>query len=161
MSILLDEQTQWRLAQKDIQLNQTDYGPIKNHALALSMESKLLGDGGPDARVQISTWAEAQIKQLRLLLQLARNAMQSIPPLPLLLVQGHEWTFWCFKDEDGQSGTFYDKGVMFGSTESVLGTYKIIAGLQILMAWAIDVWWPWIEGWIVNPLIDGNAVAVA
>jgi len=65
------------------------------------------------------------------------------------------------KDEQGQSGTFYDKGIMFGSTESVMGTYKVIAGLQILMLWAVNVWWPWIEEFIVNPLAGGDAVTAA
>ncbi len=50
---------------------------------------------------------------------------------------------------------------MFGSTESVMGTYKVIAGLQILMLWAVNVWWPWIEEFIVNPLAGGDAVTAA
>ncbi|USW59736.1 hypothetical protein Slin15195_G130550 [Septoria linicola] len=143
------------LAQQNLQLNQSDYGPVKYNPIAISIETKLPGEGGLDARAQVSTWAEAQIRRLRILLQQAGHPQWQdlpIPPLPLLFVQGSDWTFWCFEDYVG-NGLLYEQGIEFGRTTSVLGTYKVIAGLQILMSWTTEVWWPWIEEHILKRLV--------
>nr|OQO32490.1 hypothetical protein B0A51_00899 [Rachicladosporium sp. CCFEE 5018] len=155
LSIQLPYSVKRHLAEQNLQLNQTDYGPVKYNPLAISIETKLPGEGGLEARAQVSTWAEAQVRQLRILLQQAEHPRWQdlpIPPLPLLFVQGSDWTFWCFEDHV-VNGLLYEQGIEFGRTTSVLGTYKVVAGLQILMGWAKEVWWPWIEEHILRRLV--------
>lgn len=157
LSIQLSYLMKKRLAQygqRGLQLNQTDYRPIMYDPLAISIETKLPDEGGSEARAQLLTWAEAQLRQLRILLQQAGHPNWQdlpIPPLPLLFVQGCDWTVWCFEDR-GEDAVFYDQGIKFGRTTSVMGTYRVIAGLQVLMEWTMNVWWPWIREHILRRL---------
>ena len=152
LAILLNSQMQKALYQERVQLNQTLYGPIAYRALAISVETKVPGEGAQDAINQAATWAEAHIRQLRRLLNRAGRSNIAIPPLPFLFVHGSEWQLWCFKDQDG-SATFYNKGVTFGNTRDVLGVYQVIAGLHSLMEWGIKTWWPWLLANIIQPLL--------
>ena len=141
------------LYQERVQLNQTMYGPVAYRALAISVETKIPGEGAEDAINQAATWAKAHICQLRRLLHRAGRPKIAIPPLPLLFVHGSEWQLWCFKDQDG-SVTFYNKGVTFGNTRDILGVYQVFAGLHSLMEWGVKTWWPWLLANIMQPLLD-------
>lgn len=75
-------------------LNQTDYGTVRYKPIVISIETKLTGEGGTTALVQLSTWATAQIKYLRQALHWSGNASHDpadfeMLPLPLILTQGH------------------------------------------------------------------------
>ncbi|EME76978.1 uncharacterized protein MYCFIDRAFT_112645, partial [Pseudocercospora fijiensis CIRAD86] len=74
-------------------LNQTDYGPVRYNPIAVSIETKTNLEAGADAQVQLTTWCTAQVHQLRTLLRAAGKPEASIPPLPLVMVLGHDWSF--------------------------------------------------------------------
>ena len=133
-------------------LNQTDYGPVRYNPIALSIETKLTGEGGVTALVQLSTWASAQVMQLRKLLCWAgSDANPTIPPLPLLTIQGYTWSMYYLEDDQERGGaTLWNCG-QFGSTETLLGAYQVAAALQTLMYWAAKVYQPWFEENILRP----------
>ena len=98
ISLELGEETERCLAQAGIQLNQTTYEGIRFNPIAVSVETKLPGEGGSDAKLQLATWSCSQIAKLRELLALAGNEECSMPPLPLIIIQGHDWHFLCLED---------------------------------------------------------------
>ena len=110
-----------RLVQAEVQLNPTDYLPLIRRAIAVSIVTTTADSGEDEAKLQLSTWAFAQITRLRQLLQQCGNAAVQIPALPLIIVRGHEWTFYCMRDREGRCVDFYDEGIEIGSTSSVLG----------------------------------------
>lgn len=74
-----------------------------------------------------------------------------IPPLPVLTVQGHTWSLYYLEhDHERDDATLWGCG-QFGSTETLLGAYQVVAALQVLMLWAVEVYQPWFEEKILMP----------
>ena len=133
-------------------LNQTDYGPVRYNPIALSIETKLTGEGGAAALIQLSTWASAQIMQLRKFIRRAGSDVNTtIPPLPLLIIQGHTWSLYYLEHDYERNGATLWSCGQFGSTETLLGAYQVTAALQVLMYWAAEVYRPWFEERILWP----------
>ncbi|KAG5803827.1 hypothetical protein H9Q71_011594 [Fusarium xylarioides] len=51
---------------------------------------------------------------------------------------------------DGKTTLFTAHG-SFGSTASLLSTFQVIAGVQRLRIWALEVFWPWYKKYVLNP----------
>ncbi|KAH9828240.1 hypothetical protein Tdes44962_MAKER09421 [Teratosphaeria destructans] len=144
--LLLDPAIITTLQSRDIStLNQTLYTPIRYAPLSISIETKP-EDAMPLGKVQLATWLQAQTRKLRhLLSQTGRpNALScALPPLPLLLVHGHEWTFLVYEDRGNREAVVWTK-VVVGSTATVLGAYQVVRFLQCLMRWTAGefrMWW--------------------
>lgn len=73
--------------------NHTDYVPTARTPIAVSVETKVAGEGHESGLAQLSTWALAHFRQLSQLLSHARNTTTQMPVLPLVLVQGASWQF--------------------------------------------------------------------
>ena len=143
----------------EIALNQTHYFPILCNPIAVSIETKIPDSGAADGKRQLLTWVSAQVARLRELLRICGHLDVEIPLLPLILVQGHTWSFVCFKshsrgseDDGGDSATFYDGGIEIGSTDHVQGAYQIVAALQLLMHWTASEYQVWMDRWVLQPL---------
>lgn len=50
--------------------------------------------------------------------------------------------------------TLWSGGDAFGNTSTLLGMYRIVAGLQRLMQWAETVYRPWFTENIIGPLLE-------
>jgi hypothetical protein len=133
-------------------LNQTNYGPVRYNPIALSIETKLPGESGTTALLQLSTWASSQIRQLRNIIRwVGIDGNPTIPPLPLLLIQGHAWFLYYLEhDHERDGATLWSCGLI-GTTETLLGAYQVTAALQVLMYWAVKVYQPWLEESILRP----------
>ncbi|TRX88849.1 hypothetical protein FHL15_010308 [Xylaria flabelliformis] len=66
-------------------INHTDYSPLLNRPIAISVETKRTNDDFEKARVQLMVWLAAQWVKL--------ESMTDRPPniLPAIIIQGHDW----------------------------------------------------------------------
>lgn len=85
-------------------------------------------DDGPEADKRATTRSAAQ---------------QMIPFLPALIVQGHEWYLAFTSFEDGMTTLWMRYNI--GSTDQILGIFKLVRILQVLRDWVADTYWPWFK----------------
>jgi hypothetical protein len=113
-------------------INHTSLGNFCKHPIALSIETKRPGEQGDNATLQLGTWHSAQWRSL---------CKRSIQFLPGLIVQGHVWQFVAsILDENGKSMLL--QTVHLGSTDTEIGAYSLIVGLERLRRWIKDEYWP-------------------
>lgn len=82
-------------------INHTDFAPLRNRPIALSIESKTTGQNLLEAELQVGVWLAAQWKMLERLEQQGNNNNKGILKpgallplfLPAVIVQGHDWHF--------------------------------------------------------------------
>ncbi|KAL5866587.1 hypothetical protein ACKVWC_010480 [Pyricularia oryzae] len=65
----------------------------------------------------------------------------TLPYIPAILIRGHSW-YLAATSRQGDK-TILWREYAFGTTQSVVGTYKIICGLQNLHRDVRDTFWPW------------------
>ncbi|KAH6881182.1 hypothetical protein B0T10DRAFT_495008 [Thelonectria olida] len=119
-------------------INHTDLGNFCKHPIALSIETKRPGEQGDNATLQMGTWHSAQWRSLR---YNGDPSSRSIEFLPGLIVQGHDWQFVAsVLDESGKALLL--RTVRLGGTDSELGVYSLIMGLQRLRRWIKEEYWP-------------------
>ena len=136
-------------------LSQSNYSPIIYNPIAISIETKVQDQSSAEAKLQLSTWLTAQVMRLRELLDLTVKTNTPIPPLPMIMVYEHTWTFCCFHDQndEGKSAKSFEDGIRFGTTNSVKGIYQIIAGLHYLMDWSETIYRKWFDNNILRLLL--------
>lgn len=129
-------------------INHTDYGPLALKPIAVSIESKVSGEGETKALVQLAIWVHAHIQRLRIILEHRgkdpAKAEWKIPALPLVLVSGAQWhVYFAVAEDDGQVSIF--GSVLAGDTNMVHGTYQVLAALRILVSWSRNTYSNWLE----------------
>jgi hypothetical protein len=148
--------------------NHTSYAPLRSRPIGISIETKLTGEKWEDAMIQIEIWAAAHFTKLEELVRdAARNndlskaeaeededssgeggaedySPATLPFLPFVVVQGHDWNFLAATRDKGKRTCLYHK-VTFGSTTSLLGAYQVICTIQLLAAWVRDSYTSWFE----------------
>lgn len=77
-------------------LNQTEYEPVRYSPLALSIKTKVPGEGWDDAQIQISTWMLAHIAKLKELCLKAGIPCVKGLSHPIVVIWGHEWEISIF-----------------------------------------------------------------
>lgn len=68
--------------------------------------------------------------------------------IPGIIIQGHIWYLVLSTYEDRKI-TLWD-ACQFGSTQTCLGSYAIIAGIRRLTEWARDIYMPWFKTHILD-----------
>ncbi|KAM3542188.1 hypothetical protein ARSEF1564_004932 [Beauveria bassiana] len=135
-------------------VNFTDFAPLYDCFIALSIETKKPSENFDAARLQLGVWEMARWSFLRALETAGRigaaatdeapgatTATSRLPAfLPSIIVQGHEWILLVTTTE-GERTVLWQK-VIIGSTSSSIGVYQIVRALQYLGRWARDVHWP-------------------
>ncbi|EXK76784.1 hypothetical protein FOQG_18478 [Fusarium oxysporum f. sp. raphani 54005] len=145
-------------------INHTDFFPLRNRPIALSIETKKPGDAWDKAKLQLGTWDAARWAFLRHLVetykaQKARIRDQNPCPMPMditklpdflpgIIIQGHDWNLVITTQQAGR--TMLWQRVLMGSTQSTKGVYQIICCLQLLRQWAEDSFWPWLRNLLVE-----------
>ncbi|KAH6867695.1 hypothetical protein B0T10DRAFT_325391 [Thelonectria olida] len=124
-------------------INHTDFFPLRNRPVVVSIETKKRGGAQQEAEVQIGTWHAAQWRFLSHLVTDAGGSLDGLPFLPGIVVQGHEWSFVATTREGSRTILWLEKN--FGSTTSAMGVYKIAWGLQRIARWAECDYWPWFK----------------
>lgn len=145
-------------------INHTSYAPLASLPITVSIETKRSANSWDIATLQIGRW---QTAQLRCLAGLARlkisdaSRLTSLPSssqapapapepavpvssleyyVPGIIIQGHDWSLVVTADINGQK-TLLSK-ISVGTTETVLGVYKILAALALLVRWSETIYWP-------------------
>ncbi|CAK4007960.1 Hypothetical predicted protein [Lecanosticta acicola] len=137
------------------QVNHTSYSPLMFNPIAVSIETKAARGNESEAVLQLQTWATAQIMFLRSMLSKTGHEGTPLPPLPLVIVQSHEWKVYYFVDRGDQAVIYHDSSP-FGTTETILGIYKLHAGLQRLIMWSEEQYRTWIMDNVINPRLHAS-----
>ena len=74
-------------------VNQTWHVPLQIRPITVNIETKRTGEGWDAAMLQSGVWVAAQLIKLKQLATEVNGDFDSIPALPLLVVQGHDWYF--------------------------------------------------------------------
>lgn len=145
--------------------NQTTDNTAITRPLAVNIETKEAGGDFNEAVMQLAVWTSAQYARLKRLAATAgtlQDGILQLPVLPVLIVQGSTWTLGAASHDAG--GTVRSPLSLFhhiilkalalqtlwqmfpiGSSNEILGLYKIVAALHRLMAWAETEYRPWFE----------------
>ncbi|KAM0742682.1 hypothetical protein ACQRIT_002859 [Beauveria bassiana] len=135
----------------------TDFAPLDDRFIALSIETKKPSENFKAAELQLGVWDMARWAFLRRLAELrsgppdttGADANDDRPDvklpefLPGIIVQGHDWYLVITTMEEGK--TVLWQKVTIGSTSTPRGVYQIVRTLQYLEKWAKDVHWPWLR----------------
>lgn len=68
--------------------------------------------------------------------------------IPGVIVQGHRWHLVLSTYEDRKTKLWADR--QFGSTQTCLESYSIIAGIRRLAEWARDIYMPWFKTHVLD-----------
>ena len=141
-------------------INQTRSDPLRFRPIAISIETKKASLAGQGARIQLGMWVAAHFNRIRAL----KDESLIMPTLPLISVAGAEWHLHFARDCDKQivsySGNPSTLAVFatylllqeiigdlhLGDTRSLLGCYKLLAGLRCLCGWVTTKFKDWFEG---------------
>ncbi|KAE8383310.1 hypothetical protein BDV26DRAFT_277497 [Aspergillus bertholletiae] len=144
-------------------VNHTDFDPINERPLLLSIETKKSSIDWNTALLEIGTWHATQWsflqwavrqKMIRQLTEMPKtneeeekfNAnllaiLSALGAMPGIIIQGHRWFLILSTYENEKIKVW--TGHQFGTTESYLGVYTVIAGMRQLTAWGRDTYLPW------------------
>ncbi|EMC90887.1 hypothetical protein BAUCODRAFT_80695, partial [Baudoinia panamericana UAMH 10762] len=119
---------------------------------AVSFETKRSGESLSEAILQLDIWALAQVKKLTELLSLAGRPSTPIPALPLVIIQGEDWTVRFLEiNVEQKQATLWSK-ITFADTTEHRGVYQAVTGLQALLKWAAEEYRAWFVENIIRPL---------
>ncbi|KAJ4138001.1 hypothetical protein NW754_001361 [Fusarium falciforme] len=119
-------------------INHTDWGDLTKNPIAISIETKGPEQSYDTALLQVATWHSSQWRSLRW----GRSGpIDTIEFLPGIIVIKHDWYFVATDlDRFGKARTF--ERIPLGSTESILGIYKLFMAMLTLLQWVRDQYWP-------------------
>ncbi|KAM3547341.1 hypothetical protein ARSEF4850_010079 [Beauveria asiatica] len=149
----------------------TDFEPLYDRFVALSIETKKPSENAEVAQLQLGVWDMAHWAFLRRLEALqsvkggsttddatrvdviidgivttnyTRSAAAKLPTfLPGIFIHGHLWHL-VFTTMDGDRTVLWRK-MTIGATENTKGVYQIVSVLQRLAQWSHDVHWPCLQ----------------
>lgn len=130
-------------------INQTAAPYTQYRPLVASVELKT-ERSGVDPLVQLAIWTSAGFSAL---MDLSRT--DAAPPAaPVITIVGHEWKIYYVHLDPGSRGEAAPRIMRgpaeFGSTENILGVFKIIRRLGALATYGVEVIWPWIQANILE-----------
>ncbi|KAK2051790.1 hypothetical protein LY76DRAFT_375729 [Colletotrichum caudatum] len=121
-------------------VNSTPYHFLRNKPIAVAIETKR-SDGLEQAVLQIGIWQAAHWAYLDRIASKKGSTFDGLEFLPGLVASGADWYFVA-STREGQRTTLWEKQPI-GSTQSLVGTYKVIRTIQYLAWWSAEVYWPW------------------
>lgn len=71
------------------------------------------------------------------------EALKELSYLPGVIIHGHHWSLVLSTPKGHRTVLWAER--QFGSTQSILETYQIVAGLRELLSWAQEKYLPWIR----------------
>ncbi|KAM0426050.1 hypothetical protein ACHAPT_008681 [Fusarium lateritium] len=145
-------------------VNHTDFAPVQLTPIVLSIETKRPGKELDAAQLQMGVWHTAQwaflqsviglttrplsVEEEILRRQKAETALSELGLIPGIIIQGHRWHF-VFSTREGNKTVLWTER-QFGTTQSILDTYSVVAGIRELSRWARDVYVPWFRANILS-----------
>ncbi|TKW60059.1 hypothetical protein CTA1_3135 [Colletotrichum tanaceti] len=128
-------------------VNSTPYHFLRNKPISVTIETKRSG-GLEQAVLQIGIWQAAHWAYLDRIASKKGATLDGLEFLPGLVVSGADWYFVA-STREGQRTTLWEKQPI-GSTQSLVGTYKVIRTIQYLAWWSAEVYWPWFMSTILS-----------
>lgn len=74
--------------------------------------------------------------------------LSSLGVIPGIIIQGHRWHLVLSTYESGKTKLWADH--QFGTTQSCLEIYAVVADMRQLTGWARDVYMPWLKANILD-----------
>ncbi|KAI8663857.1 hypothetical protein NCS55_00891700 [Fusarium keratoplasticum] len=134
------------LSRPGMSIDHTDWGDLTKNPIAISIETKGPEQSYDTALLQVATWHSSQWRSL---CWGRRGDIDAIEFLPGIIVIKHDWYFVATDlDRFGKARTF--ERIPLGSTESILGIYKLSMTLLTLCQWVRDQFWPAFQANILN-----------
>ncbi|SCO92822.1 uncharacterized protein FRV6_16950 [Fusarium oxysporum] len=124
----------------DGSINHTDYTPLAERPLAVSIETKKLGENWNKATLQMSVSQAAQWNLIHEITVPGTRPNEALDYIPGIIIQGHNW-FLVITTREGKKTVFWNK-LDLGATDTIEGIYKLVYGLQVLREWARETYWP-------------------
>ncbi|TLS20536.1 uncharacterized protein PpBr36_11241, partial [Pyricularia pennisetigena] len=114
-------------------VNHTDYQPLSEYHIALSIEIKRPSGDSEEAQRQLAVWQYAHWNMLQLLASTKidghLSTLEGLSFLPGIYIVGHKWEFSAtIRNNTGEVVQWID--CPLGSTETAHGIYAIIWGLR-------------------------------
>ncbi len=127
-------------------LNHIDSEYLRFVPISVSMETKRAAIDEDKAEVQVCTWIKAHYAKLK---QLAPNAA-SMPVLPIIIAQGHHWTFM-LADMAASDQVIIHRDLSLGATNTIIGIYQLLHVVRRLARWTHEVYEPWFMKEVLQP----------
>lgn len=151
----------------------------------MAIETKRHGGNTAKGEQQLDIWHAAHWEFL--ISRVGAEAVDDLGFLPGVVVQGHIWSLiittrrqattvrdmttqeehclLSFNEYDADSRTClqrrYCAASKFGNTGSVVGVFQVLAGLQLLRQWSLEVLWPWYKQHLPGLSDNGSSVQQA
>ena len=125
--------------------NHTTATNVRRTPIAVNIETKAPDKSWTDGKPQLAIWTSAFFKRLQKLAGDEAAANLSIPAMPLVIAQGHDWHLLIASHQlSPRNGrTVIWQKIDIGNTRNCFDTYKTIAVLHLVMQWAETTWRPW------------------
>lgn len=89
-------------------VNHTWHAPLQTRPISVNIETKRTGEGWDTAMVQSAIWVAAQFAKLEQLVTDLDGDVETIPFLPIIVIQGHDWYFLAAsRGENGETVRFF------------------------------------------------------
>ncbi|KAH6868975.1 hypothetical protein B0T10DRAFT_569138 [Thelonectria olida] len=126
-------------------VNQTTYGPVRNHPIALAIETKIAMGELEEARLQLGVWVAAWHQRIQMLVDASPLLLgvDRIITLPLIIVMEHDWRLLFACDRGDRIEVLED--ISIGDTKSLIGLYTIMATLRALASWMQKDYVDWLQ----------------
>jgi hypothetical protein len=119
-------------------INPLEYSPLCHDPIAIGIETKSSNGSRGHGDVQLSVWVAAHFNRLRML---------SLDPvritLPLIQVSDERWKLLFARDLEGEIQII--DTIDFGSTADIIGCYKILRVLRLIVNWAKETFLGWFK----------------
>lgn len=121
----------------------TTYGPLVLRPIGVSIETKTVA-APSDGRGQLWVWTAAWFRRMQDLVDSFASRPGGFPMIeavPVALVTEHSWmlSFFCDRGETFE----YVGEISMGDTRTLVGLYKLLANLRILIDWMETTLRPW------------------
>lgn len=95
-------------------VNHTDFYPLRDKPIVVSVQSRTPGEGLLAAQAQVGVWQAAQWSLLGSQYKSGKDGISSLPFLPALFIQGSQWSFAATtkRDEQTVSFTFFSSSTL-------------------------------------------------
>ncbi|KLU91292.1 hypothetical protein MAPG_09813 [Magnaporthiopsis poae ATCC 64411] len=130
-------------------INHTDYQPLSEKPIALSITVKRASGNMEEAQTQLRVWQFAHWQMLRRLASIDFDGhdpttVEGLPFLPGVYIVGHQWRFSATTcDMFGSVTQWID--VALGDTSSPHGIYCIVWGLRRIASYLTEDYWDWFQ----------------
>lgn len=121
-------------------INHSDLGSLATSPIAVSIETKTSSSNMKEGLVQLATWQSAHWRALRPYEDDDQQVPRLIEFLPSIITHGHDWYFTATVQVDGRARLYHKLNI--GSTEDVVGIYRLLNSLQHLRQWLKNEYWP-------------------